>query len=803
MIQFFHYLFLTISRCSPNLSALATLFPSSLYKAQNFYDIKKESFEKYVICKKCGSLYSFKDCFETIGSTAHPKLCIHVPFRNHPHRSRRRPCGSKLIKEVITKQGKKFYPLKTYCYFSLMKSIPEILARNTLLDQCEEWRTRKIPADIMADVYDGRVWQDFTTVNGRPFLSEPHHLGLMLNCDWFQPFHQTQYSVGVMYLVIMNLPRTIRFKPENIIIVGIIPGPNEPKTTEMNSYLRPLVKELNALWTDGIQVSKSSGESCNVFAALMATVCDIPATQKLMGFTGHNSSHCCWKCNKIFPYSESLSRVDFSGSDVGSLRTHQEHKTNALKTLKANTPTERYTLEINTGSRFTEFMHLQYFDCIQFTIIDPMHNLFLGTAKRMLQNGWLENGLIRQKELEIIEERVSKCISPISIGRIPRKISSHFASLTADEWKNWTLMFSLIALHDILPTDYLVCWQLFISACSIYCSSIISLNDIERANDLMEQFFRAAERIYGPSFLTFNTHLHLHLHQCYRNYGPCYGYWLFSFERYNGILGKFHTNQMSIETQLMKKFIDNMYIKSLANNDLIPSEHHDLFNHLLGTICGGTASETIYGQRSLSSSTNLSTLFNIAISDVFPSLDYIESCPVQLLPPYVIQKFDTVALGYLRTSYEVFLPEVDPLQIPELYKKHKNVQWLSEQLSTKTYQNNFLCVCAYWVGSNGSIVTHCQNLCVGKVEYFFSQRIVVGTEYKEIIMLKISWFQEHPARTNIIEPVEIWCKSLFKPCGPASFMPVMRINQVCVACEITIDRETVLVINPVRRKLFC
>ena len=675
LIQFFHYLFVTISKCSSNLSVLTTLFPTSLYKAQNFYGVTNESFEKYVICKKCGSLHDFKDCFETIGSTTHPKVCMHLPFRHHPHLSRRRPCGNKLIKEVITKKGKKFYPLKTYCYYSLLKSIPKILERNNMLDQCEKWRTRKIPTNIMADVYDGQVWKDFATVNGRPFLSEPHHLGLMLNCDWFQPFHHTQYSIGVLYLVILNLPRTIRFKPENIIIVGIIPGPNEPTANEMNSYLRPLVKELNALWTDGVQVSKAQGESCNLFAALITTVCDIPATQKLMGFTGHNSNHCCWKCKKVFHHSESLGRPDFSGSDIGDLRTHQEHKDNALKTLTAKTPTERSTRELDSGSRFTELMHLQYFDCIRFTIIDPMHNMLLGTAKRVLQNGWLENNLIRKKELEIIEERVSSCISPINIGRIPRKISSHFASLTADEWKNWTLMFSVITLHDILPRDHLACWQLFVSACSIYCSSIISLDDIDRANDLMHQFFRTAERIYGPSFLTFNTHLHLHLHECYRNYGPCYGYWLFSFERYNGILGKFYTNQMSIETQLMKKFIDNMHIKSLASNDhglTVDHEYYGLFNSLLGaTKYADTASETLYGQSSLSSSINLSTLLTISVRDVSPSLDYIKNCPVQLLPPYVVQKFDNVALGFLRTSYQPFLPEVDPLEIPELYKSIK------------------------------------------------------------------------------------------------------------------------------------
>ena len=50
---------------------------------------------------------------------------------------------------------------------------------------------------------------------------------------------------------------------------------------------------------------------------------------------------------------------------------------------------------------------------------------------------------------------------------------------------------------------------------------------------------------------------------------------------------------------------------------------------------------------------------------------------------------------------------------------------------TKTHQNMF-CVCAYWVGTNGNIATNSQDLCVGAVEYFFSQRIIVGTPYREV-----------------------------------------------------------------------
>ena len=48
-------------------------------------------------------------------------------------------------------------------------------------------------------------------------------------------------------------------------------------------------------------------------------------------------------------------------------------------------------------------------------------------------------------------------------------------------------------------------------------------------------FFVYAEALYGIDFETFNMHLHLNFHDILRDYGPCSGYWLFSFERYKVI----------------------------------------------------------------------------------------------------------------------------------------------------------------------------------------------------------------------------------------------------------------------------
>lgn len=54
---------------------------------------------------------------------------------------------------------------------------------------------------------------------------ERGNLLLMMNVDWFRPFKHSPYSAGMIYLVVQNLPRSLRFKVENVIIVGAIPGP--------------------------------------------------------------------------------------------------------------------------------------------------------------------------------------------------------------------------------------------------------------------------------------------------------------------------------------------------------------------------------------------------------------------------------------------------------------------------------------------------------------------------------------------------------------------------------------------------
>ena len=134
-------------------------------------------------------------------------------------------CGASLAKKVILSHGKVcFYPHKLYCFNSVIDQVEGLLKRSGIPEMCKQWREREVKENLFADFYDGDIWKDFLTYKGKDFLNVPRNLVFAINVDWFQPFkRRNDRSVGVIYLVLLNLPREQRFKWENIIVAGVIP----------------------------------------------------------------------------------------------------------------------------------------------------------------------------------------------------------------------------------------------------------------------------------------------------------------------------------------------------------------------------------------------------------------------------------------------------------------------------------------------------------------------------------------------------------------------------------------------------
>ncbi len=256
---------------------------------------------------------------------------------------------------------------------------------------------------------------------------------------------------------------------------------------------------------------------------------------------------------------------DFSNFDTTqwTARTNLQHREDAKnkKHRLARTKTESQSIERKSGVRYSVLLKLPYFDAPRMCIIDPMHNLFLGTAKKMIHL-WKEE-LLQKESFHDIQTKVDSFVTPNGMGRLPRKIETGFAGFTAEQYKNWCLFFSLYALHGSIPRRHLQCWQLFCKACYFLCRRKVSISEVNEANTLLLEFCTLYSSLYGKEKCTINLHLHCHLADCVKDFGPVYAFWLFAYERFNEIMGSFHTNGKSISVQLMERFLDmSAYIPS-------------------------------------------------------------------------------------------------------------------------------------------------------------------------------------------------------------------------------------------------
>ena len=96
---------------------------------------------------------------------------------------------------------------------------------------------------------------------------------------------------------------------------------------------------------------------------------------------------------------------------------------------------------------------------------------------------------------------------------------------------------------------------------------MLKIDDVKKGHEFLLRFCKHFQQLYGKDKVTPNMHMHMHILNCILDYGPVYAFWLFSFERYNGILGSYKTNNRSIEVQLMRHFVQDMEIGKLSFGD--------------------------------------------------------------------------------------------------------------------------------------------------------------------------------------------------------------------------------------------
>ncbi|KAJ2912344.1 hypothetical protein MD484_g8074, partial [Candolleomyces efflorescens] len=303
-------------------------------------------------------------------------------------------CGASLMKTRKTGKGEEFtIPIRRYIHQPMKDYLARLFSRADLADYLDRVPVGAAGKDLDAtrDIWDAPGLRKLKGPDGTSFVDGNRgesRLVFSLNMDGFNPGGNREagkkVSVGGIYMVCLNLPPSIRYNPENVFLVGIVPGPHGPSNDEINYFLKPLVDDLLDLWEHGVFLSRTAKHphGRRVRCALGPLICDLPAARQMSGFAHYRSRHFCSECDCT------MDQINDSVKQTWKPKTRKGHLYAATLWKDAKTAEERDLITNKYGVRWSELLRLPYWDPTMFTLIDSMHAFYLRLFQHHCRSVW-------------------------------------------------------------------------------------------------------------------------------------------------------------------------------------------------------------------------------------------------------------------------------------------------------------------------------------------------------------------------------------------------------------------------------
>jgi hypothetical protein len=270
---------------SPANAKLMEDFPADLRSVRRNFDLEPDTVI-YATCPRC--------CFThapILKKTKNTTLSIYPPRCKYVRFQGGRPCGAALTRRRVHDGQSVRAPIRPFAYQTLSSFTANLLSRPGIEDMIDRaWNMQN--QEELWDIWDGSAVRELEGPDKKPFSQGPESEARIvwnLSVDWFNPFLNKQagksVSTGCIVMSCANLPPSVRNDADNLYLAGIIPGPREPQTDQINHFLRPLVDELLPAWKDGTNYSRTYRhlQGRTVRSALCALVADMPGRQKVAG----------------------------------------------------------------------------------------------------------------------------------------------------------------------------------------------------------------------------------------------------------------------------------------------------------------------------------------------------------------------------------------------------------------------------------------------------------------------------------------------------------------------------------------
>ncbi len=289
-----------------------------------------------------------------------------------------------------------------------------------------------------------------------------------------------------------------------MILVCLLPGGKE-KNHNLNHLLAPMVDEFESLWS-GVDINVHGERIPRLIRAAIALIsCDLPAGRKMCGWRSFNN--CCSRCTKPFTVyaterkgsdGKTVFATDKAGTDYAAWtpRDADETRDRAEQWRECQSQDQHRAFCKQHDVKYSILYRLPYFDAVKTLVFDPMHCLWLGIAKHVLDL-WKADGFFSESQLAEMQTRVDDLHATRKYGRMRSKIAGNMSDFTAEELKLFTVVYSSWLLQDYLPQEHFEMWVHFADAATILSKPCINESDLQKAQSELVLFGQNFIQLFG------------------------------------------------------------------------------------------------------------------------------------------------------------------------------------------------------------------------------------------------------------------------------------------------------------------
>ena len=482
---------------------------------------------------------------------------------------------------------------------------------------------------VSTELWDGKLFRE----NPVWKVHGPRSLLLIISLDWFPPFKQQDYSVGILTVSPGNLTSAQRAKRKNTWILAVIEGPNEPG--HVIECVRPCFDEIRTISESGLAVFDAATMSnILVFVTSPLVSADVPACAKLGNLYGHSSYYPCVSCNyrgavcgckplkrnntqparwdnRNFRWAPNAQHVLLSGDPLRTLnpgehiafvdtelllphhlRTESVHVAGSAtisqlldseynqafidrqrKVARSNGPSALSVLG-QDNFRFTTGFGIEAMHTV---IKGPILRLWSATVSDKFKKKWF-NVNYYEDGLKTLKYRLTKFKFPTG-SPSANKFVSRRNSLKAEELYTVLRICGPFVFNNIVPRSVVHVWALFSKLFTNLLHYHVNrqwMNSSSGLRSLVKTAFEKYLAVFGPCSMPSNFHRILHAWLDFYHWGPLRSHWAFPYERMYGALSA--VGRMQNRSQVTMSIVNSIHLLYATDTTLETNTHGRILN---------------------------------------------------------------------------------------------------------------------------------------------------------------------------------------------------------------------------------